>query len=61
MVFLACLVAPNSSRRTELAGIGAAIGLLLALVIILDLPFSGETAATPAAIERVLNYRFGPT
>jgi hypothetical protein len=35
--------------------------LLLALVIILDLPFSGETAATPKAIERVLNYRFGPT
>ena len=61
MVLLACLVAPNSSRRTELAGIGAAIGLLLALVIILDLPFSGETAATPTAIERVLNYRFGPT
>ena len=61
MVFLACLVAPNSSRRTELAGIGAAIGLLLALVIILDLPFSGETAAAPTAIERVLAYRFGPT
>ena len=61
LVALACLVTPNAGRRTELAGIGAAIGLLLALVIILDLPFSGETAATPVAIERVLNYRFAPS
>jgi hypothetical protein len=58
LVVLACLATPNLARRTELGGIGAAIGLLLALVIILDLPFSGESAASPAPIERVLAYRF---
>jgi hypothetical protein len=61
LVVLACLVTPNAARRTELAGIGAAIGLLLALVVILDLPFSGESAAKPAPIERVMAYRFTPS
>jgi len=58
---LACFVTPSPAHTMELGGLAAAIGLLLALLIILDLPFSGQSAAGPAAIERVLNFRFAPT
>ena len=57
---LAGLVSPSAAHAMELGGLAAAIGLLLSLLIILDLPFSGESAASPAAIERVLTFRFAP-
>jgi ABC-2 type transport system permease protein len=36
--------------------LASALGILLSLVVIVDLPFSGETAASPAPIERMLAY-----
>ena len=56
MVVLASLVTPAPERTMQLRGMITALGILLSLVVIVDLPFSGETAASPAPIERMLAY-----
>ena len=56
LVLLASLVTPAPERTMQLRGMIAALGILLSLVVIVDLPFSGETAASPAPIERMLAY-----
>jgi hypothetical protein len=55
LAFALALLTANSLNRT--VGVGAAaaaVGLLLAFVIIVDLPFEGETSVTPRAIEKAL-------
>jgi len=56
MVVLASLVTPAPERTVQVLGMIIALGILLSQVVIVDLPFSGETAASPGPIERMLAY-----
>jgi hypothetical protein len=51
---LAVLCDPTLNRAVGLGASAAAIGLLLAFVIIIDEPYQGETSVTPLAIQRTL-------
>lgn len=51
---LACITTPTLTRRTGLAATTAAVALLLAFVIIVDVPFEGQTSISPRAISSVL-------
>lgn len=56
LFFLAGLVTPAPDRTIQMRSLTAAIALLLSLVIILDLPFCGETSVSPQPIENILAY-----
>ena len=56
MVVLASLVTPAPERTVQVLGMIIALGILLSQVVIVDLPFSGETSASPGPIERMLAY-----
>jgi hypothetical protein len=53
-VALAALTAGNLRRTVGVGAPAAAVALLLAFVIIVDLPFEGETSVTPRAIQNAL-------
>ena len=51
---LAALTADSLGRMVGVGAPAAAVALLLAFVIIVDVPFEGETSVTPHAIENAL-------
>ena len=51
---LAGLTASSLSRTVGVGAPAAGVALLLAFVIIVDLPFEGETSIGPAAIKKTL-------
>ncbi len=52
LVILSGLIAPTLDRTLTLGGMIAAVAMLCALVVILDVPFEGDAAVKPAALER---------
>lgn len=54
LVILSALVAPTLDRALMMGGMVAGLGLVLALVIIVDLPFEGDVAVQPRALNRVI-------
>lgn len=54
LVILSALVAPTRDRAFMMGGMVAGLGLVLALVIIVDLPFDGDVAVQPRAINRIM-------
>ena len=53
LLALSCLIR-MPSRLVAIGGHAMAIGMLTMLVFVVDQPFKGQTATSPAAIERVL-------
>jgi hypothetical protein len=51
---IAALISPQADYRVSLGGIIAAVGLLFALVVMVDEPFRGENSVRPYALERAL-------
>jgi hypothetical protein len=54
LVIVAAYTEPTRRRLLSMAAIAAALGLLLAMVVIVDAPFAGEANLQPDALERVL-------
>lgn len=55
LVLIAYHTDPTRRRIWSMVGISATLSVLLALVVILDSPFAGETKLDPDAIERVMD------
>jgi hypothetical protein len=51
---LATLTAPTLGRTVAVGAAGAAIALLLAFVIIVDMPFEGDTSVSPRPLQKAL-------
>jgi hypothetical protein len=51
---LATLTAPSLGRTVAVGAAGAAIALLLAFVIIVDIPFEGDTSVSPKPLQKAL-------
>ena len=54
MFGIAALAAPAPGRSVAIGATAAAVGLVLAFVIIADRPFRGETSVSPAPIQKAL-------
>jgi len=50
LVVLSSLITPKSSRLWLVGGLMVAVTLLLALVVVIDGPYSGETSVDPTAL-----------
>jgi hypothetical protein len=51
---LAALTTPKLGRTVAVGAAGAAIALLLAFVIIVDMPFEGDTSVSPRPLQKAL-------
>ena len=54
LVVLSSLITPKSSRLWLVGGLMVAVTLLLALVVVIDGPYSGETSVDPGALLNAL-------